>query len=111
MNNGMTVDAVSFRMNKFVADVDIDESMLTDLFDFKFNQIIDLYTDELIYVCKAIVEKDFSDITIIIYIDEKGSTTIPEYTAKLSSRLKEKFIKDFKQQFLNETVDEEEFSC
>ena len=99
----MLFDTFSLRFNKIVADVEIPEEIILQLFNICTKHKICIYTDDLIYVCKAIIEPDLSDVRLMLYIEEDNPDIQSEYEAELSDEQKTNLINEFEEQFLSVT--------
>ncbi len=97
----MVLDTFSFRFNQIIADVDISDEIVLQLFKLCTKHKLDIITDDLIYICKAIIETDFSDVKLLLSVEEDNPEIQSEYEAELSDELKNKIINDFKEQFLS----------
>ncbi len=97
----MLFNTFSFRFNKIVADIDISEEVVLQLFKLCTKHKICIYTDELIYVCKGIIEPDLSDVKLMLFVEENNPEIPSDYEAELSDEQKIELINSFENQFLS----------
>lgn len=97
----MVLDTFSFRFNQIVADVEIPEEVVSEIFNLCTKHKLCIFTDDFIYICKAIIEPDLSDVKLLLSVEENTPEIQSEYEAELSDELKIKLINNFKEQFLS----------